>query len=111
MVGMVHTPILLDRQLIVILENDDCALVTIGAAVVGRTENSHDWRERLGATPLVHLVTIDLDLMSSHHREQVVLFKELFHGREPKFEGTLPLTIMFEINFESFGVFNWVRPE
>lgn len=49
----------------VIFDQDNCALVVVLSAVVRSTEDSDDRGESLVATPTVHLVAINLDLVST----------------------------------------------
>ena len=42
---MLDVPILLDRELVVVFEDNNCTLVAVCTAVVGCTENCHDWWE------------------------------------------------------------------
>ena len=52
----------------VVLEFDDCSLVVVDVAIVGRREDCDDNGELLGAVPLVHFVAVKLRLVSSKHR-------------------------------------------
>ena len=75
--------ILLDIHLIV-LDQDNCAFVAIGSAVVRCTENCDHRGESLRTTPSVHLIAVNLNLMSSNNREKVILFKYVFDRFQSK---------------------------
>ncbi len=111
MIWVVNVPILLDSQLIVILKHYYCAFVTICAAVVRCTEDSHNWWECRLTSPLVHLVTIELNLMCPDDREQVVLFEEVLDWAKAKLEGTLSFIIVLEIYLRGLTILYWIRPD
>ena len=75
---VLHILVLLDVHLVV-LDQDNGALVVVLAAVVRRAENcDHRW-ESLMTTPSVHLVAVHLDLMSADHRDKVVCAEDFLH--------------------------------
>ena len=56
----------------VVFNQDNGALVVIFSAIVWRAKDGDDGGESLMATPSVHLVAIDLDLMRPNHRYKIV---------------------------------------
>ena len=79
-VEWVHDVFILFNVHFIVLYQDNCSLVVIFTAIIWRAENCDYGRERLVATPTMHFVAIDLDLMGTDHRDEVVLAQDLLHG-------------------------------
>jgi hypothetical protein len=97
---MLHVLILLDIHLIILYKNDG-TLIAIGPAIVRCTENSDNRRKSLSTTPSMHLIAIDLDLMSSNDRKKVILLKYLFDGFEAELHRALPFLVFHEVNLHA----------
>lgn len=69
---MGHILVLFDVHFIV-LDQDHRTLVVVLAAIIWRAKNSYDRGEGRVATPSVHLVSIDLDLMSTNDGYEIIL--------------------------------------
>ena len=54
--------------------------------------------------PSVHLVSINLDLMSANHRDEVVCPQDLLDGLEAELDGAFALRIRTEPHFERIMV-------
>merc|ERR1712051_762708 len=102
--------VLFDVQFVV-LDEDNGALVLVLAAVVRRAEDRDDRGESLMATPSVHLVAVDLDLMSSDHRYEIVRAQNLLHWIEAELDGALALRVGAESHLSCITVVHGVRPE
>lgn len=96
---------------LVVLDEDDGALVLVLAAVVWRAEDSDDRREGLVTTPSVHLVSIDLNLVRSDNRNEVVRSQNLLDWVEAELDGALTLRVGTEGLLPRVSVIHRVRPE
>ena len=96
---------------LVVLDEDDGTFVLVLATVVGRAEHGDDGGEGLVTTPSVHLVTIDLYLMRSDHRDEVVGAKDLLDWVETELDGTFTLRIRTESHLSRVTIVHRVRPE
>jgi hypothetical protein len=65
MVRVVNVSILLNGKLVIVFKHDNSTFIAVSTAIIGCTEHSHYWGEGLTSSPLVHLVTINLDLMGT----------------------------------------------
>ncbi len=70
----------------VVLEFDDCAFVVVHVAVVGGREDRDDDGELLGTVPLVHLVAVELGLVGTENRQDLVLLQKLVDCLTPASE-------------------------
>ena len=70
---MIHIFILLDAELARIANSDNCAFITMRAAIVGRGEDRDTAGKDFVAAPSVHLIPIGLDLMRAYHTHVVIL--------------------------------------
>lgn len=82
--GLLYVLILFYIHLVVLYQNNR-ALVLVRAAVVGGREHSDHRGERLRSSPSVHFVTIDLNLMCSDYRQEIVFLQYLLYWFQPKF--------------------------
>ena len=110
-VERVHYILVLFNVHFVVFDEDDGALVVIFAAVIWRAENSDDRREGLMTTPSVHLVSIDLDLMSTNNRDEVVSSQDLLDGLETELDGAFALRVWTKSHFSRVAIIHWVRPK
>lgn len=69
----------------VVFNQDDGSLVVVFPAIIRRAEYSDYRRESLMAAPTMHFVAIDLNLMSTNDRDEVVLAQNLFDGIKSEF--------------------------
>lgn len=69
----------------VVLNQDDGTLVMIFTAIIWRAEYSNYRWECLMAAPTMHLVAVNLDLMRTDDRNEVVLAQNLFDRVESEF--------------------------
>jgi hypothetical protein len=60
------------------------SFIVVHITVVGSREDSDDHRESLFLVPFMHFISFKLCLMSSDHREKVVLLEEFTHCLLPK---------------------------
>ena len=65
----------------------------------------------MSSTPPVHLVAVNLNLMSSDDREKVILFKYLFDWLEAEFDGALSFLVLHEPNLHADHILDRVSPE
>lgn len=107
---MLDVLVLLDVHFVV-LNEDDSTLVVVLSTVVRSGEDSDDGREGLMATPSVHLVSINLDLMSTNDRNKVVHSKDLLNGIETELDGTFTLRVRAKAHLASVTVIHWVGPK
>ena len=63
----VHDVFILFNVHFIVLDKDDGSLVMIFSAIIRRAENCDYGRERLMATPTVHFVAVDLDLVGTDY--------------------------------------------
>ena len=83
--GVLHVLVLLNVHLVV-FDQDHGALIVVLAAVVWRAEDRDHGRERRVAAPSVHLVPIDLHLVSSDNRDVIILLEHFLHGLQTEFD-------------------------
>ena len=76
MIRMVNFVILLYSDFVWI-KNENSAFVVIWSAVVWRTENCYDWGMCGFTAPSVHLISVDLNLMSPNYWKIIVSFEDL----------------------------------
>ena len=75
---MLHILVLFNVHFVV-LNQDDSTLVMILSTIVWRAKNGdHRWESSI-SSPSVHLVSIYLDLMSTNHRDEVILAENFFY--------------------------------
>ena len=110
-VERVHYILVLFNVHFVVFNEDDGALVVIFAAVIWRTENRDNRWEGLMTTPSMHLVSINLDLMSANHRDEIVCPQDLLDGLEAELDGAFALRIRTESHFARVTVVHRVRPQ
>lgn len=110
MEGNFYFLVLLDVHFVVFNE-DDGTFVVVLATVVGRAEDGDDTRERLRAPPSVHFVAVQLHLMSSDDRYEVVFLENLLNWVQSEFDRALALRVFAEPHFASLFVVDWVRPQ
>ena len=65
----------------------------------------------MSSTPPVHLVAVNLNLMSSDDREKVILLKYLFDWLEAEFDGALSFLVLHEPNLHADHILDRVSPE
>ena len=65
----------------------------------------------MSSSPPVHLVAVNLNLMSSDDREKVILFKYLFDWLEAEFDGALSFLVLHEPNLHADYILDRVSPE
>ena len=82
--GLLYVLILFYIHLVVLYQNN-CALVLVRAAVVGGREHSDHRGERLRSSPSVHFVTIYLNLMCSDYRQEIVFLQYLLYWLQSEF--------------------------
>jgi len=75
----------------VALDFDDCALVLVDVAVVGRAEDRDHAGQLQGLLPVMDLVTLHLHLMRPYHEGQVVVVKQFLRGGQSVLAGAVPL--------------------
>ena len=85
---------------------DDCTLVVVHIAIVGsREDGDHDWEFRW-SIPFVHLVPVELGLMSSQDGQKSVFVEESIGCRLPKEIRTSSYIVLCELSRRStFFVF------
>ena len=59
----------------------------------------------------MHLVAVNLNLMSSDDREKVILLKYLFDWLEAEFDGALSFLVLHEPNLHADHILDRVSPE
>ena len=69
----------------VVFDQDDCTLIMIFTAIIWRAEYGDYRWECLMATPTMHLVAVNLDLMCTDDRNEVVLAQNLFDRIQSEF--------------------------
>ena len=79
-----------------VLDQNNCALVVILAAVIWRREDRDYRRECRLTTPSVHLVAVVLHLMRPDDRQVVILSEQFFDRFQSKFHRALTLTVLSE---------------
>ena len=80
-------------------------------AIIWSAKDSNYRWESLMASPTMHLVTINLNLMGSNNRDEIVSAQDLFDWFESEFDGTLSLYILTKSDLSSFAVIHWIGPE
>ena len=80
-------------------------------AIIWSAKDSNYRWESLVTSPTMHLVSIDLNLMGSNNRDEIVSAQDLFDWFESEFDGTLSLYVLTESNLSSFAVIHWVGPK
>ena len=88
----------------VVFNQDYGAFIVVLAAVVWRAKNSNDRRERLVTAPSVHFVAINLDLMSTDNRDEVIGAKNFLHGVKSKLDTAFALWIRTEARLSRVAV-------
>jgi len=83
--GVVYVFVLLDIHFLIFNQNNS-TLIMILATVVWRAENCDHRGERCCAAPSVHLVPIDLHLVSSDNRDVIILLEHFLHGLQTEFD-------------------------
>ena len=92
----------------VVFNQDYCTFVVVFAAIVWRAKNSdHRW-ERLVTTPSVHFIAINLDLMGTNNRDEVVGAKDFLHWVKTKLYTAFALWIRTEARLSRVAVVHWV---
>ena len=107
---MLHVLVLFNVHFVV-LDQDYGALVVVLAAVVWRAENSDDRWEGLMATPTMHFVAVNLDLMSTDDRDEVVSPQNLLDRVQAELNRALTLWVGAEALLASVTVVHRVGPE
>lgn len=95
----------------VIFDQNNCAFVVVLAAVVWGTENGNNRRESLVAAPAMHLVAVNLHLVGTNDRNEVVGAQDLLDWLKSEFNRTLSLGILAEPDLPSLSVVHRIRPE
>ena len=80
------------------------------AIIWSAKDSNYRWKS-LVTSPTMHLVSIDLNLMGSNNRDEIVSAQDLFDWFESEFDGTLSLYVLTESNLSSFAVIHWVGPK
>ena len=80
-------------------------------AIIWSAKDSNYRWESLVTSPTMHLVSIDLNLMGSNNRDEIVSAQDLFDWFESEFDGTLSLYVLTESNLPSFAVIHWIGPK
>ena len=80
-------------------------------AIIWSAKDSNYRWESLVTSPTMHLVSIDLNLMSSNDGDEIVCAQDLFDWFESEFDGTLSLYVLTESNLSSFAVIHWIGPK
>lgn len=88
----------------VVFDEDYGALVLILTAVVWRTEDSNDRGEGLVTAPSVHFVSVDLDLVRSNHRNEVVRAQDLLHWVQTELHRAFTLRVGAESHLSSVTI-------
>jgi len=65
----------------------------------------------LSSSPPVHLVAVNLNLVSSDNREKVILLKYLFDWFETEFYRALSFLVLHEPNLHADYILDRVSPE
>lgn len=107
MEGVIHILVLLNVHLIVLDENN-CSFVRICATVIGCRKDCDDRGESLSSSPAMHLIALELNLMSANNREIVILFEEGLNRFQAKLHRTLALLVFREGNLHCLSVVNWI---
>ena len=63
------------------------------------------------SAPSVHFIAIDLHLMRSNNRDEVVRAQDLLHRVQSKLDGALALWIRTETHLSGIAIVHRVRPE
>ena len=100
---VLHILVLLDVHFVVFNQNH-CALVVVFSAVIWRAKDCDHGGESLVAAPSVHLVAINLDLMSPDDGDKVVGAEDLLDGVEAEFDGALTLGVRTEAHLSGVTV-------
>ena len=95
----------------IVLDQNNSALIMILTAIIWSAKDSNYRWESLVTSPTMHLVTINLNLMSSNNRDEIVSAQDLFDWFESEFDGTLSLYVLTESNLSSFAVIHWIGPK
>lgn len=95
----------------VILNEDHGALIIVLTAVVRRAENRYHRRERLMATPTMHFVSVDLYLMRSNHRDEVVRTQDLLDRLQAELDRAFTLRIWTKFHLACVAVVHRIRPK
>ena len=107
---MNYVLVLLDVHLVV-LDKDDGTFVVILTAVVWRAKYRDNRGEGSIATPSMHLVSINLDLMCTDDADEIVGSQDLLHWLEAKLDRALTLRIRAEAHLASITIVHRVRPK
>ena len=110
MEGVLHVLVLFDIHLVV-FNQDHGAFVVVFTAVVWRAKDCNNRGEGLMATPSMHLVSIDLDLMGSDDRDKVVRAQNLLDGVQAELDGALTLGVRAESHLARVTIIHGVRPQ
>ena len=110
-VEWVHYVFVLFNVHFVVFDEDHGALVLVFTAIIGRAEDCNDRWEGLVPTPPMHLIAINLHLMRSNHRDEIVGPQDLLHWIQSKLHRTLSLWVRAKSHFSSVTVVHWVGPE
>ena len=65
----------------------------------------------MSSSPPVHLVAVNLNLVSSDNREKVILLKYLFDWFEAEFDRALSFLVLHEPNLHADYILDRVSPE
>ena len=95
----------------IVFDQDNCSLVMILTAIIWRAENGDYRGEGLMATPTVHFVAINLDLVSTNDRNEVVLTQDFLDWVQSKLDRALSLHILAETEFACLAIFHWIGPK
>ena len=93
----------------VLFELDYGALVVVHVAVIwSREDGDHHWELR-GPVPLMHLVPIELSLVSSQDREQLVFMEELVGGLLAEEVRTASHVVLLKpLRTAALFIFHWI---
>ena len=92
----------------IVLDQNNGALIVIFTAIIWSAEYCNHRRKGLVASPAVHLVAINLDLMGTNDRDEIVRSKDFLNRIQPEFDRTLSLNILTEAQFSRVLVIHWV---
>ena len=95
----------------IVLNQNDSSFVVVLSAVVGGGEHRDDRGESRIAAPPVHLIAVNLNLMCTDNRDEVVAFQDGFDRLKAEFHGALPLDVLGELDFAGMRVVAGVGPQ
>ena len=96
---------------LVLIDDNNCAHVVILTAVIGGAENSDDGRECRVATPFMHPVSVDLNLVRPNDANEVIGPQDLLDWIVTEFYRALPGWVRTETHLASVTVVHWISPE